>query len=68
LQASAGRELEIGPALREEASKTEKDTKIEGTNSLSPLESTTVIKNELKTNWFFSAKKAKQTPETAEFC
>jgi hypothetical protein len=38
-----------------------KDVKIEGTNSTSPLESIKVSKNELKTNWFLSAKKANQS-------
>ena len=38
-----------------------KDVKIEGTNSTSPLESTKVSKNELKTNWFLRAKKANQS-------
>jgi hypothetical protein len=37
---------------RKEARKCEKDVKIEGTISLSPLESTKVPKNKLKTNWF----------------
>jgi hypothetical protein len=35
-----------------------KDVKTEGTNSTSPLESTKVSKNELKTNWFLSANMA----------
>ena len=38
-----------------------KDVEIEGTNSTSPLESTKVSKNELKTNWFLRAKKANQS-------
>jgi hypothetical protein len=33
-----------------------KKLKIAGTNSISPLGSTKVAKNELKTNWFLSAK------------
>jgi hypothetical protein len=33
LEAAAGRDLEIDPTVAENGSKTEKDTKIEGTNS-----------------------------------
>jgi hypothetical protein len=32
---------------------------------LSPLQSTKVSRNELKTNWFLSAKKAKRTQKLA---
>jgi hypothetical protein len=51
--------------------KCKKDVKIEGTNSISPLESTKVSENKLKTNWFLSAKKAKQTQKSGQknvFC
>jgi hypothetical protein len=61
VQGSAGRRWEIGPAVREMPRKGEKDTKIEGTNSITPLESAKVPKNELKTNCFLSAKKAQQS-------
>jgi len=40
----------------------QKDVKIEGTNSTSPLESIKVSKNELKTNWFLMLKNPKRTP------
>jgi hypothetical protein len=49
------------PKRQEKASRCEKDVKREGTNSISPLESKKVSKNELKTNWFLSAKKANQS-------
>jgi hypothetical protein len=47
-------------------SKSEKNTKIVGTNSISPLESTKLPRNELKTNWFLSAKEAKRTQKAAK--
>jgi len=53
---SAGRRFENGPQGAENGKEMQKDTKIEGTNSTSPLESTKVAKNELKTNSILSAK------------
>jgi hypothetical protein len=67
----AGRRLERGQQKGKKPGKCEKDVKIEGTNSISPLESTKVSKNKLKTNWFLSAKKAKQTRKRGQknvFC
>jgi hypothetical protein len=67
----AGRKLERGQQEGKKPGKCEKDVKIEGTNSISPLESTEVPKNKLKTNWFLSAKKAKQTRKSGQknvFC
>ena len=47
-----GRRLTSGPQRTGKGVKCKKDVKIEGTNSISALESTKVSKNELKTNWF----------------
>jgi hypothetical protein len=62
----AGRRLECAQQKRKKSGKCKKDVKIEGTNSISPLESTEVSKNKLKTNWFLSAKKAKQTRKSGQ--
>jgi hypothetical protein len=62
----AGRRPESGQQERKKSGKCEKDVKIEGTNSISPLESTKVSKNELKTNWFLSAKRAKRTQKSGQ--
>jgi hypothetical protein len=50
---SAERRLESGPERTGKGVKTQKDVKLEGTNSTSALESAKVSKNELKTNWYF---------------
>jgi len=47
---SAGRRLKSGQQRTENDVKVQKDVKIEGTNSASPLESINVSENELKTN------------------
>jgi hypothetical protein len=62
----AGRKLERSQQKGKKSGKCEKDVKIEGTNSISPLESTKVPKNKLKTNWFLSAKKANQTAKSGQ--
>jgi hypothetical protein len=54
---NAGR---LGKCLGKCCRKHKKDTKIEGTNPTSPLESTKVPKNKPKTNWFLHAKRPKQ--------
>jgi hypothetical protein len=57
----AGRRLERGAQKQKKPGKCEKDVKIEGTNSISPLESTKESKNKLKTNWFLTQIDSKQT-------
>jgi hypothetical protein len=60
----SGRRLKTGLQRADEPGKCEKNVKIGGTNSASALESAKASKNELKTNWFLSAKKAKRTPKS----
>jgi hypothetical protein len=50
------------------ALKCKKDVKLEGTNSTTPLESTKVSKNELKTNWFFGPNEPPSTPKNGAKC
>jgi hypothetical protein len=57
---------ESGQQKRKEPGKWGKNVKIEGTNSISPVESVKVSKNELKTNWFLSARSAKRTPKNGQ--
>jgi hypothetical protein len=66
-----GTRLESGPQRPQENVKMQKNVKIAGTNSTSPLESIKASKNELKTNWFWSANELKTNPKTAQrtpFC
>jgi hypothetical protein len=66
-----GRRLACGQQKGKKSGKCEKDVKTEGTNSISPVESIKVSKNKLKTNWFLSAKKPKQTRKSGQkpdFC
>ena len=58
-----GKEVGNQPGGGGNASESQKDTKIEGTNSISPLESAKVQKNELKTNWFLGANEPKSKPK-----
>jgi hypothetical protein len=61
-----GRKPESGRQKQKKTAKPEKDVKIAGTNSISPLESTKVSKNELKTNWFLSEKEAKRSEKRGQ--
>jgi hypothetical protein len=59
-----GRGPQSPPLLPQVAAKRKKILKIVGTNSISPLGSIKVPKNELKTNWFLSVKSADQSEKT----
>jgi hypothetical protein len=58
-----GKEVGNQPGGGGNASEAQKDTKIEGTNSISPSVSAQVQKNELKTNWFLNANEPKSKPK-----
>ncbi len=60
------RGIESGPQRTEKSWKGEKMLNSRERTRLSLLESAKVPKNELKTNWFLSAKKAKRTQKWAE--
>jgi hypothetical protein len=59
-----GKEVGNQPGGEGNASESQKDTKIEGTNSISPFESAKVQKNELKTNWLLRANEPKSKPKS----